>query len=45
MIDITNVETAQRYLEYAETFEEELDVYLDDVDVSALRPGRLSGER
>lgn len=29
----------------SEAFEEELDVDLDDVDVSALRPWRLSGER
>lgn len=40
MIDIANIETAQRYLEYATAFEDELDVDLDDVDISALRSKR-----
>lgn len=45
MIDIANVETAQRYLEYAGAFENELDMELDDVDVSALRSEQQSRER
>lgn len=45
MIDIANIETAERYLEYAAAFEDELNVDLDDVDISALRSEQQSQGR
>lgn len=36
MIDIANVETARRYLEWARAFEDELGIELEDADLAAL---------
>lgn len=38
MIDIANIETARRYIEYAEAFADDLDVDFEGVDFSELRP-------
>jgi citrate lyase subunit beta/citryl-CoA lyase len=38
MIDIANIETARRYVEYAEAFADDLDVDFGGVDISELRP-------
>lgn len=38
MIDIANIETAQRYIEYAEAFANDLNVDFDNVNFSKLRP-------
>jgi len=40
MIDIANIETAQRYLELAEAFDDELDIDLGTVDFDQLRTKR-----
>lgn len=40
MIDIANVETARRYIDYAAAFADDLDVDFDGVDVAELRSER-----